>query len=104
MMGNTTVTLEIETLKKAAKLLKTIAHPVRLDIVQFLGDQEHAVKDIQMATGKPQAVISQHLRLMRDRGVLTSRREGVTIYHSVAHPFVLHILNCMYTCAQKMDL
>ena len=97
-------TLDIETLKKASGLLKTIAHPVRLDIVQFLGDREHAVKEIQTATGQPQAIISQQLRVMRDRGVLTARREGTAVYYSVAHPFVLAVLSCMYTCVQKTEL
>ena len=96
--------LNIETLKKAAGLLKTMAHPVRLDIVQCLGDQEHAVREIQAAVGKPQAIVSQQLRVMRDRGVLAARREGTTVYYSVAHPFVLYVLNCMVRCVQETEL
>ena len=96
--------LDIETLKKAAGLLKTVAHPVRLDIVQCLGDQEHAVREIQAAIGKPQAIVSQQLRVMRDRGVLTARREGTTVYYSVAHPFVLYVLDCMVRCVQETEL
>ncbi|MCD6334388.1 MAG: transcriptional regulator [Candidatus Latescibacterota bacterium] len=96
--------LDIETLKKAARLLKTLAHPVRLDIVQSLGHREHAVREIQAAVGKPQPIVSQQLRVMRDRGVLRARREGTTVYYSVAHPFVFYVLNCMVRCAQETKL
>jgi ArsR family transcriptional regulator len=96
--------LDIDHLRKAAELLKTIAHPVRLDIVRFLGNGEHAVKEIQTATGLPQAIISQQLGMMRDRGALMARREGTAVYYSVAHPFVLEVLHCMDNCAQRMEL
>ncbi|MFH1009430.1 MAG: metalloregulator ArsR/SmtB family transcription factor [Candidatus Latescibacterota bacterium] len=96
--------LDIKTLRKAAEILKTMAHPVRLDIVQYLGDQERAVKEIQAAIGKPQAIVSQQLCVMRERGVLTARRDGTTVYYSVAHPFVLYVLNCMLRCVQEAHL
>lgn len=67
-----------------AELLKALAHPRRLEILQLLRDQELPVSDIHTMLDLPQANISQHLMLLRDAGVVQARREGKQIYYSIS--------------------
>lgn len=67
-----------------ADLLKAMAHPRRLEIIHLLRDQELPVTDIHTMLDLPQANISQHLMLLREVGILTSRREGKQIYYQLS--------------------
>jgi ArsR family transcriptional regulator len=67
-----------------AELFKALAHPRRLEIVHLLRDQELAVTDIHTMLDLPQANISQHLTILRDAGVVASRRSGKQIYYSLS--------------------
>ena len=69
-----------------AELLKALAHPRRLEIVQLLRDQELTVTDIYEMLDLPQANISQHLTILRDGGVVNTKRDGKQIIYSLAHP------------------
>ncbi len=82
----------------ASEILKAVAHPVRLGIIQALENGEKNVSEIQAIVNQPQAVTSQHLNVLRVRGLLKSRREGNMVYYSIAEPFVLRILKCMREC------
>lgn len=69
---------------KSADVLKTIAHPLRLSIIELLsrpGVAPKRVSDIVTEMGQPQAIISQHLIHLKDRGVLTSKKEGTSIFY-----------------------
>ncbi|PWU23008.1 hypothetical protein C5B42_04345 [Candidatus Cerribacteria bacterium 'Amazon FNV 2010 28 9'] len=66
-----------------AKLLKALAHPRRLEIVQLLRDQELCVSDIYAMLDLPQANISQHLMILRDAGVLRTKRKGKQIMYTL---------------------
>jgi DNA-binding transcriptional ArsR family regulator/YHS domain-containing protein len=66
-----------------AQLLKALAHPKRLEIVHLIRDQELPVGDIHTMLDLPQANISQHLMVLRDAGVVASRRDGKQIYYSL---------------------
>lgn len=68
-----------------ADLLKALAHPKRLEILHLLRDQELSVGEIQEMLDLPQANLSQHLMVMRDGGVLETKREGKQIYYRLAH-------------------
>lgn len=68
-----------------ADLLKALSHPRRLEIVNLLRDQELCVSDIYEMLDLPQANISQHLMLLRDTGVVITRREGKQIIYKLAN-------------------
>lgn len=72
-----------------ANLLKALANPRRLEIIQLLRDQELPVSDIHTMLDLPQANISQHLMILRDTGVLRTRREGKQIYYQVVDPRIV---------------
>jgi len=79
-----------------AEIFKAIAHPVRLQILDTLGDQEKCVSEIVDEIGILQSGVSQHLGLMRDKGVVSSRRESRRVYYRIANPNVLSVLGCIY--------
>jgi len=72
-----------------AKLLKALSHPRRLEVVNLLRDQELCVSDIYEMLDLPQANISQHLMILRDEGILKTKREGKQILYSLANPKII---------------
>ena len=72
-----------------ANLLKALAHPRRLEIVHLLRDQELPVTDIHTMLDLPQANISQHLMILRDAAVVSTRKEGKQVRYKLSSPKVL---------------
>lgn len=68
-----------------AELLKALAHPRRLEIIQLLRDQELCVSDIYEMLDLPQANISQHLMILREAGVVTTKRDGKQILYRISN-------------------
>ena len=95
---NTVESLDSNLLQKASRVLKTLGHPTRLAIIEVLESGERNVTDIQNAIGEPQAITSQHLRLMENRDILVSRKDGVQVYYSLKDQFITQILNCIRRC------
>ena len=69
-----------------AAICKTLADPKRLMILHELRDEEKSVSQMVSALALPQANVSQHLAILRERGIVTTRREGTTIYYKLANP------------------
>lgn len=78
-----------EIFELQAQLLKSLAHPRRLEIIHLLREAELPVNDIHTMLDLPQANISQHLMLLRDAGVVTTRKEGKQIYYRLSHPQII---------------
>jgi ArsR family transcriptional regulator len=78
--------------EREAEILKTIGHPVRLKIIKGLMDSESCVKDIWKALKLPQATVSQHLALLKNRKIVSSERKGVTMCYSVTDDTVKKIM------------
>ena len=72
-----------------ADVCKTLASPKRLEIISVLKDGEKSVGELVEILGVPKANVSQHLSVMRHKGILKSRREGVNIYYSITNPKVV---------------
>lgn len=72
-----------------ANLLKALAHPRRLEIIHLLRDQELPVSDIHTMLDLPQANISQHLMVLRDSQVVTTRRDGKQVYYQLSDPKII---------------
>lgn len=86
----------IELVQEASRVLRCIGHPVRIRILEHLEESgESNVGAIQDALGLEQAAASQHLTLMRDRGILESRRDGVNVFYSIRDEKVVKILQCL---------
>jgi len=71
--------------KLHSDLLKSISHPKRIEIIHLLRDQELNVSEILEMLGLPQANLSQHLMVMRDAGVVSTRRNGKQVYYKLTN-------------------
>jgi ArsR family transcriptional regulator len=84
-----------------AEVLKAVAHPVRLQIVELLEAEEMCVGDIVGALGGKQAITSQQLNMMKDKGVLNCRRDGAKVYYRIENKSVIKLLHCIYDHCKK---
>ena len=80
---------------EAAECLKTLAHPVRLRMVQLLLQGRYTVGELAEDCGVPSNVASEHLRLMQRCGFFTSEREGRKVFYQVAEPHLASIMACI---------
>ena len=76
-----------------AEVLKSLAQPTRLKIVDFLRDGERCVCEICPAIDEEQSNTSRHLSYMQNHGILSRRKDGVKIYYAVKHPEVFTIVD-----------
>jgi ArsR family transcriptional regulator len=79
----------------AARAMKSMAHPLRLKILCVLGDQEVSVQDIVDTVGTSQSNISQHLAILRDKGVLKTRKEANRVYYRIGDVRILQLIGTM---------
>jgi DNA-binding transcriptional ArsR family regulator len=89
--------IDMETLERVAPVIRNVAHPLRLRIIDFLRLQDHPcnVTEIVEATGVGQAVVSQQLRILKDQGLLSSKRMGNHVLYEIANKSVLLLLECI---------
>jgi DNA-binding transcriptional ArsR family regulator len=78
-----------------AEVLKVLGHPIRLKIVAGLCTQECNVKHIWECLGLPQATVSQHLALLKNKGIIAGKREGVEVHYSVINPLAKKIIEIL---------
>ncbi len=84
-----------EQIEMAARALKAISHPLRLKILCVIGDAEACVQEIVEAVGTSQSNISQHLAILRDKGVLMTRKDANRVYYRVGDPRTLQLIVLM---------
>ena len=89
------VLLETELLQNAADILRTVAHPMRLQIIHLLEAGEKPVTELAQQLGVQQPYTSQQLNLMKSKGILSSRRNGTQVYYSIANPNVVKVIQCI---------
>ncbi|MCI5130552.1 MAG: ArsR family transcriptional regulator [Candidatus Electrothrix sp. EH2] len=78
-----------------AVLLKSISHPIRLKILCLLQDKELTVSEIREEVATSGANISQHLNIMRNQGVIGSRKESNFIYNRIIDERVIELMKTM---------
>jgi len=78
-----------------AEVCKTFANYKRLEVINLLKDGELTASDIAQALATTKANTSQHLAVMRMRGLLKTRREGTSIYYRIANEKLAHACNLM---------
>lgn len=84
-----------EDIERASRSLKAMSHPLRLKILCTLGDQEISVQDIVEHVGTSQSNISQHLAILRDKGILFSRKDANRVYYKVGDARTLALIDMM---------
>ena len=84
-----------EDIDRASRSLKAMSHPLRLKILCTLGDEEVSVQDIVEHVGTSQSNISQHLAILRDKGILASRKDANRVYYRVSDSRTLRLISMM---------
>lgn len=84
-----------ESAGRAAALLRLLSNEKRLMVLCQLADGELSVGEIQSRVGLSQSALSQHLALLRDEGVVATRRESQTIYYRVADHAAMRIIQTL---------
>ncbi|MCB9359988.1 MAG: winged helix-turn-helix transcriptional regulator [Flavobacteriales bacterium] len=91
--------IQLEKLENASEMLKAIAHPMRIAIVDMLSDAKSlTVTEIHEALNIEQAVASHHLSIMKNKGVLISERNGKNSYYKLKYPRLSQIVSCIDKC------
>ncbi len=78
-----------------AEILKAIAHPVRLCIIKGLMNKECNVSHMQECLELPQSTVSQHLSILRAKGIIKGERNGLEITYSVVNEDVKKVINAL---------
>ena len=78
-----------------AEVLKVLGHPIRLKIVAGLCARECNVKHIWECLSLPQATVSQHLALLKNKGIIEGTRVGVEVHYNVVHPLAKKIIETL---------
>lgn len=92
-----------EDIDLAARSLKAMSHPIRLKILCTLGEEEVSVQDIVDNVGTSQSNISQHLAILRDKGILSSRKDANRVYYRVGDPRTLRLISMMREMFCEID-
>lgn len=94
--------IDTDKFMSSINMLKVIAHPVRLSMVDLLGEKGRmTVQEIQDALSIEQAIASQHITLMEDKGVLLSEKVGRNKYVSLRFPNMTNIVACLEGCCKE---
>ena len=84
-----------DDIERASRSLKAMSHPLRLKILCILGEREYSVQDIVEQVGTSQSNISQHLAILRDKGILASRKDANRVYYRVGDARTLRLISMM---------
>lgn len=82
-------------IERASRSLKAMSHPLRLKILCTLGEEEISVQEIVEHVGTSQSNISQHLAILRDKGILASRKDANRVFYRVSDGRTLRLIGMM---------
>ena len=82
-------------LRARARILKAMAHPVRLFIVEHLTEGESRVADLTRLIGLDVSTVSRHLGVLKAAGILTSRKQGAEVFYALRVPCILGFFDCI---------
>ena len=85
--------IESEVMQFHAEICSGLADPVRLMLIYELDNGPRNVNDLVKALGLTQPMVSRHLKLLRDRGLVTNERQGNNVVYSLADPRLIHALD-----------
>ncbi|GAB1396156.1 MAG TPA: metalloregulator ArsR/SmtB family transcription factor [Saprospiraceae bacterium] len=86
-MKNTKVNIDNEKLELSSEILRALTHPLRLKIVEFIDSNKRInVNKIYNSLKLEQSITSQHLKILRDAGILETKRTGKYIFYSLNYP------------------
>lgn len=94
--------LDISKLEMAASKLRAIAHPMRIAIIDLLHDKNKlSVTEIYSSLDIEQASASHHLNILKNKGILVSKREGKKIFYALKNVTLTEIIDCINRCNEE---
>jgi len=81
--------------ERRAEILKAMAHPSRLMIIDALAEGERCVCELQRLVGSSMPTVSRHLSQMKAAGIVAGRREGSQIFYRLLTPCVVEVFECV---------
>jgi ArsR family transcriptional regulator len=84
-----------DDIERASRSMKAMSHPLRLKILCTIGEDEYSVQGIVKIVGTTQSNISQHLGILRDKGILASRKDANRVYYRVSDARTLRLISMM---------
>ncbi len=84
-----------DDIERACQAVKGLSHPIRLKALCVLGDQEMSVNDLAVACETSQSNISQHLSILRQCGILATRKESTFVHYRINDPRMIQLINLM---------
>jgi len=88
-MSARNVSIDRRVYELHAELCKTLSNPTRLEVLNILREGEKSVSELTSLTGVHQANISQHLAVLRQSGIVKTRKDGANIYYKIANPKII---------------
>lgn len=86
-----------QDVENVAGMLKTMAHPIRLKILCLLQDREMTVGEIREEVKTTNANVSQHLTILRNRDIISFRKDANFIFNKIADPRIIEMMSTMKT-------
>jgi len=87
--------MDREVYEHRARIIKALAHPTRLAIVDALAEGEVCVCELQGIAGSDMSTISKHLALMKAAGIVADRKEGLRVFYRLQVPCILNFFGCV---------
>ena len=84
-----------------SNIIKAMAHPSRLFILEKLKEQEHCVCELTKMLGFDASTISKHLSVLKNAGLVKDEKRGLNVYYSLVIPCILDILNCIDSAIEE---
>ena len=87
--------------QKRSEIIKALAHPTRLFIIDFLSDGEKCVCEIVEQVGVDISTISKHLLVMRNAGLVESEKRGLNVFYKMMCPCIVDLFTCLESIGKK---
>ncbi|MGD9110460.1 MAG: metalloregulator ArsR/SmtB family transcription factor [Phycisphaerales bacterium] len=87
--------------QKQAEIVKAIAHPLRIAIIDFLQTGPQCVCDIAKHIHSEQSNVSRHLSVMVSAGILDYQKDGLKVIYNLKTPCILNFFSCVTKCLQQ---
>ncbi|HEY4649871.1 MAG TPA: metalloregulator ArsR/SmtB family transcription factor [Pontibacter sp.] len=98
-MTSLKVRIDKKKLERAAYVLKCVAHPIRISIIDLLEQKDRlTVSELQEILKIEQSLLSHHLTNMRDKGVVDTSREGKNVYYFLTDATISDIIDVINSC------
>lgn len=85
-----------EQCDSTSRVLKSLAHPQRLQLLCFLSERDHTVSELETLCGASQSLLSQFLQRMKSEGLVGARRDGKFVFYSITDPKVLKLIRALH--------